>query len=413
MRNPLRLSVAAVALLALAAAPRAQTVDNKPEVKKEVLERVSDLVTKSAFVPGIDFTRWPEFLKAEQEKLDGAQNDDEFGRAVNEALRKFGASHIVFGTPRSADVRRTGNQVGIGISTQVVEEGIVIVRLIPGGSAEKAGLIPGDTIIKVDGNPVKGITGIPGAEGTKVTLTVKRKSGETTDFELIRKKFSTRQPEELTMVDDKTAKLSIHSFDFSYDADRVETLIKKAQDKPYMIIDLRDNGGGAVVNLQHLLALFLPQDTPVGTFITKRAAERFEDETKGDPTDIFKIADWYPRKLKPVLRKEGPLFTGKLAVLINGGSGSASEICAAALRDTVNARVIGNKSAGAVLVSVIAPATNGFTLQYPLSDYVTIKGRRLEGNGVSPDVIAEEPKLRLPDVPDDAVSKAIQALKSA
>ncbi|CAN5408737.1 hypothetical protein BH11ARM2_BH11ARM2_33220 [soil metagenome] len=413
MRQSLRLSIAAFALLALTAAPRAQTIDNKPEVKKEVLDRVTELVTRSAFVPGIDFNRWPQFLDDERAKLDAANDDDSFGRAVNEALRKFGASHIVFGTPKTAEVRKTGNTVGIGVSTQIVDEGIVIVRLIPGGSAEKAGLMPGDTIVKVDGKPVNGISGIPGPEGTKVTLTIKRKSGETSDYELIRKKFSTRQPEELTMIDDKTAKISIHSFDFSYDADRVERLIGKVKDKPYMILDLRDNGGGAVVNLQHLLSLFMDSDTPIGTFITKRAAERFEDETKGDATDIFKIAEWYPRKVKPISRKEGPLYKGKVAVLINGGTGSASEMCAAALKDTINAKVIGTKSAGAVLVSVIAPATNGFTLQYPLSDYVTIKGLRLEGNGVAPDVLAEEPKLRLPDVPDDAVSKAVLALKAA
>ncbi|RYG37547.1 PDZ domain-containing protein [bacterium] len=413
MRNPMRFSVAAAALLVLATAPRAQTIDNNPEVKKEVLEAVTTMVTKRAFVPGIDFSKWPEFLDAQKSKLDEATNDEEFGQAVNQALRKFGASHIVFGTPKSADLRKNGTTVGIGISSQPVDEGIMIIRLVPDGSAAKAGIIPGDIITKVDGKAVNGIAGIPGPEGTRVKLTVKHKSGDSTEYDLVRKKFSTRRQEEITMIDDKTAKISVFTFDLSYDAKRVETLVSKVKDKPYLILDLRDNGGGAVTNLQHLLSLFVGSEVPVGTFITKRAARMYEEETKGDVTDIFKIAEWYPSKLKPMPRKEGPAFTGKVAVLINGGSGSASEICAAALKDTIDAKVIGTKSAGAVLVSVIAPATNGFTLQYPLSDYVTIKGRRLEGNGVVPDVEADEPRFRLPDVPDDAVGKAVQALKAA
>ncbi|RYG47706.1 PDZ domain-containing protein [bacterium] len=286
------------------------------------------------------------------------------------------------------------------------------VRLMPEGSAAKAGLVPGDIITKVDGAKVNGIAGIPGPEGTSVKLTVKRKSGETTDYTLTRKKFSTRRPEEITMVDDKTAKISVFSFDMSYDQDRIETLLAKAKNKPYLILDLRDNGGGLVSNLQHMLSLFLPSDTPVGTMISKTTARRFESETKGDGTDIFKVAEWSPRKLRPMMRPEGPLYSGKVAVLINGGSGSASEMCAAALKETIDAKVVGTKSAGAVLVSVISPATNGFTLQYPLSDYVTIKGRRLEGNGVVPDVEAEESRLRLPGAPDDAVAKAVQALKA-
>ena len=100
-------------------------------------------------------------------------------------------------------------------------------------------------------------------------------------------------------------------------------------------------------------------------------------------------------------------------MLINGVSGSASEIVAAGLRDTIGATVVGSKSAGAVLVSQYVPASNGFMLQYPLSDYVTIKGVRLEGAGVIPDVLASDPKLRTPNAPDDVVKKAVELFANA
>lgn len=411
LRRHLRLVTGAIALLAVAAAPLAQTVDNKPEVKKEILDRVTSLLINDAFVPGIDFHQWPAFLQAEQSKIDKANTDDEFAGAVNEALHKFGASHIVLTTPRMTDMRNTNSTVGIGISSQVTPDGLLVVRTVPGASADKAGLRAGDVIVKVEGKPVQGIEGIPGPEGTKVTITVKHPDGTVVDYTLVRHKFSTVRPEELKSIDKDTDEISIYTFDNSYNADRVESLMRKADQKKNLIVDLRDNPGGAVVNLQHFLGLLVPPHTPIGTFISKRMVDRYVEDEKGDPTDLKAIAAWSPSKVRPVVNQDMPVYKGHVAVLINGGSGSAAEICAAALHDTVGATLVGQKTAGAVLVSVIVPAADDFSLQYPLSDYVTIKGVRLEGNGVSPDIEANEPRYRLPGTPDDAVAKAVEALE--
>ena len=396
--------------LVMAGISPAQTVDNRPEIKKEVVEKVTKLIQSSAFVPGIDFAKWTDFLAAEQPKLDAAKDDSEFQGALNEALRKFGASHCVVTTPKMNETRRTSRTIGIGISGQVVDGGLMVVRVVAGGAADIAGLVPGDTIIEVDGGKVQGTRGIAGPEGTKVKLKIKHEDGKVDSYDLIRKAFSTIQPEEIAFVDDKTAKLSIHTFDFTYDPDRVESLFEKAASRPNLIIDLRDNGGGAVVNLQHFLGLLIPEDTPVGTFISRRNVDRFVEETKGSPTDLAAIAANTKNKLKPLTNKRVLRYAGKVAVLINGNSGSASEMCAAALRETIGATVIGKKSAGAVLVSVIVPVSNGFMLQYPLSDYVTTTGIRLEGTGVTPDYSVEEPRIRLPQTKDVAVAKAVEVL---
>ena len=398
--------------LALSVSGMAQTVDNQPEVKAQVIEKVSKLIQSNAFVPGIDFKKWPDFLQVEQPKLDAAKNDAEFQSAVNEALRKFGASHCVLTTPKMNETRRTSRSVGIGISGQVVEGGLMIVRVVAGGAADLAGLVPGDVVVEVDGQKVEGTRGIPGDEGSKVKLRVRHGNGKIDTYELIRRPFSTIQPEEIAYVDDQTSRITVHTFDFTYDPDRVESLFEKAASRPNLIIDLRDNGGGAVVNLQHFLGLLVPEDTPVGTFISRRNVDRFVEETKGSPTDLPAIAAATPNKLKPLMNRHVLRYIGRVVVLINGGSGSASEMCAAALRETVGATVIGRKSAGAVLVSIIVPVSNGFMLQYPLSDYVTTTGKRLEGQGVTPDFIVEEPRIRLPQGKDLAVAKAVEVLAS-
>jgi carboxyl-terminal processing protease len=334
--SPERMLTAIALGFALLGAPQpgyAQTLSNRPEAKQEVLDKVSELLTTFAYTPKIDFRQWPTFIESEKAKIDEAKTDDEFTAAINAALSKFGASHIVLTSPRGAEARRTASVVGIGIQGAPAKDGVLIVRVVPNAPADQVGLVPGDTILTVDGKPASGTRGIAGEEGTTVSLHVRKASGDINDVEIVRKRFSTVRPEEYTVVDPDTAILTVHTFDMTYDADRVESLVAKAADKKNLIVDLRDNGGGAVVNLQHLLGLLLPADTAFGTFISRRVVERYEKETGDKSDDILKIADWTPQKLKTPRHTDVPPFKGRLVVLINGGSGSASEMAAAALRD--------------------------------------------------------------------------------
>jgi len=423
MSSSLRFPGRATAIAAfaiLASSVMAQTVDNKPEVKSEILDRVTTLLSTRAFVPGLDFGKWQSFVDSEKAKLDESKNDDEFTFAVNEALTKFGASHIYFASPRLADQRVSNSIVGIGITQQRTDEGTLIVRTVHGAPADKAGLVPGDVITKVDGKDAEGAKGIAGEENTTVVLTVKHENGKSKDYTLTRSRFSTKRPEEFEEVDKNTAKITVYTFDLSYDADNVETIMKKAAKYKNLILDLRDNGGGAVNNLQHLLGMLVPDNESVGTFVSRRVASDYVATTGGSEKDVVKVAEWSRNsdkwkdngmvQIRPFRNNAVPVYKGHVAVLVNKFSGSASEICAAALHDLIGAEVVGTKSAGAVLVSVIVPATNGFTLQYPISDYVTVKGLRIEGNGVSPTAEVEDLKIRLPKVKDPVVEKAASVL---
>ncbi len=397
---------AALGLLLLSGSALAQTVDDNPKVKQEVLDKVALLLNQSAFVPGIDFSKWDQFLQVQKVAIDAAKNDEEFRAAVNTALQKFGASHVVLMSPRLSQIRKTGANVGVGISTQVVPEGLAIIRVIKDGPADKAGLAVGDTIVEFSGKPIVGMTDLVGEEGSEMAIKVKHADGKAEDYKLIRQKYSTIRLPELAWVDKDTAQLKIYSFEKGYDRQKIVDLIREAQKAKNLIVDLRFNGGGAVVNLQHLLGMLISDNKPVGTFIRRSTVSDYMESTGGDANDLAAIADWSERKFRPVRRDVNPSFTGRLAVLVNKFSGSASEIAAAALRDVAGAVVIGTKSAGAVLASVVDPATNGFSLQYPIEDYVTIKGVRLEGTGVTPDIDAQDLNLRIPNAKDDGVEKA-------
>lgn len=418
MKNLRTLAFAVTALTVMSAAV-AQQVSSQPqpkgkitpEQKKEVLEQVSQILLNNAFIPGVDFKKWPEYLETQKAALDKADTATAFSMAVNSALTRFGASHIVFNTPENAEFQRTGKMVGLGIQPEVVPEGMKIMFVFEGSAAAEAGLEVGDIIMEADGKKPSGPGSLRGDEGTKVSLKVKRgKNNQIDMITVTRRAFSTLVKEELVWINSETAMLKIPSF-MTYDFKRVETLMKEVNSKgaKTLAVDLRSNGGGLVVAMSHLMAQTMPQTAKAGVFISKSVVDRFVEETKGSATDWAKLAEFSKLRVGPSRNADAKPFTGQLVCLINGGSGSASEIYAAGVRDAVGATVIGEKSAGAVLASMMWPLKHKFQIQFPFQDYVTVKGVRLEGQGVTPDIKAKS-QTRLSE-PDPAVPLILELAK--
>lgn len=129
-----------------------------------------------------------------------------------------------------------------------------------------------------------------------------------------------------------------------------------------VIVDLRSNGGGLLSELKKSLSIFFPAPTVIGQFIERDLDEKSARVGSDNP------------------------YQGQVVVLINGSSYSASEIFAAAFQEFERGWVIGQKSGGQVLNSVTKSLSNGFTLLIAFRDFKTVKGVRLEGRGVTPDV---------------------------
>lgn len=405
-------AVAAIALVVAAPLAFAQSISG--EVKQRVLDRLTTVVTTSAFVPGEDFSRLPKLLAEQKEAIAKAETHEQFRDAINEVLIKFGKSHLALITPSQTRQRREGKTVGLGVSIKIEDDGLLIVRVVPKSAAFDAKLQPGDKIVEANGKPVKDPSELAGSEGESVSLKLKTREGSERLVTIVRKAFSTVRKEELTWLNPETAVLKVHTFDLSYDHDNVEDLMKEAAKAKRLVVDLRDNGGGVVWNVQHFLGLFLPASTPIGTFVKKSTVERFVEETQGKKDDLKAIAEWSTDKMR-AFRNDLPRYKGRLAVLVNANTGSGAEIAAAAMREELTAPVVGTKSAGAVLVALMQGLPEGYTLLYPLMDYVTIRGQRLEGIGVAPDVEAKEPgPLVSASLEDEGIAKALDLLaKSA
>lgn len=380
-----------------------------PEQRDEVLAGVTRIVTERAYVPGVDLSKWGEKLEAQRGEIDQATDQVAFVRATNKVLRQFGVSHIRLRTPQSREARVTNTTVGIGVQARPEGEGLLLTDVVPESPAETAGLQAGDRIIEVDGQVADSMTDLQGAEGTMLTLKVKAASGEIRDLTLQRQRVSNKRPETLSWADDETAVLKVWTFSTGYDRKNIEALMKEAERASYLILDLRSNGGGQLRNLMHLLGLLLPADTVVGTPLSKVIAVKTRTDAEGkESVDLEAMAESASRRMSTNARAGEP-FTGRIAVLVNRGSASCSEIAAAALKESLDSPLIGSPTAGAVLFSSFARLPHGFEIQYPGADFLTGKGRRLEGNPLRPDAYAPSPRK---GEKDQGIAKAIELLRA-
>lgn len=370
--------------------------------KTEVLNAVNKLMAETVFVPGVDFNKWPEYLAANRAEIDKAETSMDFAIATNKALRQFGISHMVLATPQAASNRRNRRAMGMGIQIEVEANGIRVQGVFPKSGADEAGIQPGDLIMENNGKPVKQPTDLTGTEGESSLLTVQR-GEKKLKIRVTRKAYSNVRPETLTWVDKETAVLKVWTFDLAYNRENVEKLMLEAAKSKRLIVDLRSNPGGAVLNLTHLMGMLMPSGTPVGAFLSRSDVDRYVKDTGGKPTDWEAIGKQSRNTLTARTNPRVPAYKGQLAVLVNGGSGSASEIAAIALSEQ-GIPVVGSKSAGAVLASLMRPIALGFQLQYPIMDYVSPKGVRLEGTGVQP--LLESTKLPKFGEKDEAIEKA-------
>jgi len=164
----------------------------------------------------------------------------------------------------------------------------------------------------------------------------------------------------------------------------MEQAITDLRSTPGIVLDLRGNPGGMGVMAMGIAGWFVSDEGQIlGTMLGRRSKEQFEINPRVEP------------------------YTGKLAILVDGGSASTSEILAQGLKDLGRARVFGSRSAGEALVSELIELPDGDRFQYPEANYTSFKGRILEGNGVEPDVVAPPTIAALLAGHDRALESAI------
>src|SRR5438067_2642413 len=293
-------------------------------------------------------------------------------------------------------VQTRGEFGGLGIEVSM-ENGLVkVVSPIDDTPAAHAGLKPGDLITHLDGTPVQGLT-LPeavdrmrGPVNSDINLTIRRESKEPFDVKLTRaiiKIQSVRSHIESNNI----GYIRVTSFNEQTDVglnNAMKNLKQQANNKLIgVILDLRNNPGGLLDQAVAVSDAFLEKGEIVSTR-GKRAEEAQRYNAR--PGDI---ASGLP-----------------VAVLINGGSASASEIVAGALQDHHRAVLIGTKSFGKGSVQTIIPLAGHGAMRLTTARYYTPSGRSIQARGIDPDIVVEAAKIakdeKAADKKDDKTAKA-------
>ncbi len=283
---------------------------------------------------------------------------------------------------------------GIGIVITVRDKVLTVISPIEGTPAYEAGILAGDQIIKVDGEPTKdmalweAVKKMRGPKGTKVVITIAREGEkEPLDFDLVRDIIPIESVKSLSLRPGY-GYIWVTNFQENTTEDlykAVTGLMDAETPLKGLILDLRDNPGGLLNQAVSVTDLFLKE----GEIVSIKG--RRERNTKSFSA-----------------RADDADFSFPMVVLINGGSASASEIVAGALQDHKRALVLGTTSFGKGSVQTVESLRDGYGLKFTIARYYTPSGRSIQAQGIVPDI---EVKRRV--VPPEETDNPIHRLKEA
>ena len=282
---------------------------------------------------------------------------------------------------KELEVETQGQFGGIGIEITILRDVLTVVSPIEDTPAFRAGVLPGDQIIKIDGQSTKDITimeavkKLRGPKGSQVTITIMReKASQPRDITLTRAMIQIKSVR-AKVFDDHIGYIRIASFHERTAADLRKALgevSQKAKPIKGLVLDLRNDPGGLLSQAIEVSDMFLKS----GVIVSTRGRTKTM-ETKSSARD------------------DGDLdVTAPMVVLVNEGTASGAEIVAGALQDNGRALIVGTQTFGKASVQTVIPLEDGSALKLTTARYYTPSGKSIQAEGIKPDIVV---KLLPPD----------------
>ncbi len=299
--------------------------------------------------------------------VDDVNSKDVTEAAIVAALEKLDPHSVYISKEDVDDANQqiNGSFFGVGIRFQLLKDTLIVVATIPGGPSEKVGLRAGDKIVKVGADIVANVKlknsqvreKLMGGLGTKVTVEVLRK-GEANllKFEITRDKIPMHSLDCHYMITPETGYLKLNSFSHTT-TDEIKASLSELTKKGMknLILDLQDNGGG----------LMYAAKTVSDEFLTK------------DKLVVYSQGKHQPRQYMNCDTKGG-FEKGKLIVLVNENSASASEIVSGAIQDWDRGLIVGRRTFGKGLVQRPIDLSDGSQIRLTIARYYTPVGRNIQ-----------------------------------
>jgi carboxyl-terminal processing protease len=259
-----------------------------------------------------------------------------------------------------------GEFSGLGIYIEKKDDYIQVISPIKGSPADKAGVLPGDVIMYVDGKDIKGysteqaVAIMKGQSGTKVRIGISREgSSNITYFDIVRAVIKI-SPIEYEILPDNIGFIKITNFNGNVMSELTKVIAQfKAKNVKGIIFDLRNNPGGLLDEVVEVCKVLIPKGTIVSVKAKNQPLETYSSELDKAP---FKIV-----------------------MLVNENSASASEIMAAAIQDSGTGKLVGVNTYGKGTVQSVLQLNDGSGMKITIANYLTPKGLIIDGVGIKPD----------------------------
>lgn len=342
---------------------------NVPEVKK--VYGLENFETEKA-----DFSEfWRVWNLVNERHPDGSSisSEEKMWGAINGLLSSLNDPYSHFFTPEEAEelkIDLSGQFFGVGMEVGMREGNLVVITPLKGSPAEKAGVMPGDIIVRIDDTSAQGLSidravkMIRGEKGTVVNLVFARE-GESGLIEISITRDLVRVPTVDTKLrDDGVFIINLFDFSRNAEADFARALDEFVASKSKnLVLDLRGNPGGFLGSAINLTSWFLEEGKPI---VSERSASGKKTNTYRSGSNF--LAGEY-----------------KMIVLIDGGSASASEIMAGALQQNGRAKLLGTKTFGKGSVQELISFRGGTELKITVAEWLTPDGTSISKGGLTPD----------------------------
>lgn len=377
----------------------------------DVFQDVWEIVNEKYYDSGFNGVNWRAVRESYRPQIELVTNDEEFYRLLKRMVGELHDAHTRFSTPEERLERERLQAVSAGLAIFEVESKPVVVWVEPNSDAAHAGIQEGMIAVTIDGKPVDDklaevrsrVAGsstdravrlriyrmiIEGEPGTTLSVRLARPDGSTLDVALTRRVVpdtavvtSRRLPSGLGYI-----RLTLWKSPIRKDFKKA---LKQLVDAPGIVIDIRGNPGGEAEEVVKIASYFFNSHVSLGKFFS-RSGKAIYLRTSDDDQ----------------------VYKGSVAILVNEGSGSGSELFAGAMQESGRAIVVGRRSCGCVLgISKFRKLKGGGELAVSEYGYQSPQGKTFEGTGVIPNKPVELTISDLQHHRDAALEEAERLLR--
>jgi carboxyl-terminal processing protease len=355
-----------------------------------VFETVWDLVNRKHYEPKTHGIDWEQEAAKYEPRAAAATDDATLYASINEMLAELKDSHTRALRPDQANVRHSHQRTRTGFSMTRIEKKWVVTDVLPNSPAATAGVQSGWIVTARNGEPLGDRPDFWPKEGEVARWEFLDQHDMPVALTLNATRLSTAPLQVVRELGGGFVYLRFDEFD-AVDRRWLGRQLRDHRTAPGVVIDLRRNPGGETFSLGVMIGEFFDHAVDCGTFVTRAGA----------------------RSVKNSWQFGSAHYRGRVAVLVDGASASAAEIFSAVLKDHGRATIVGRPTSGAVLASWFYRLPDGGELQLSREDYVAPNGRRIEGNGVEPNIVVTRTLADIRAGRDPDLDAALHVLNAA